>query len=99
MLRKYLLPIIAVAGALIALLVVFWSQKKEVSPPIPYPAPQSPYVHAVYGAGIIEASTENIAIGVPFIEIVTDVYCIEGDTVKAGDPLLKLDTRLLEAQK
>jgi RND family efflux transporter MFP subunit len=99
MLRKFLLPFLSFLGALIALLVVFWSQKKAPVPAIPYPAPQSPYVHAVYGAGIIEASTENIAIGTPFIELITDIYCVEGDRVKTGDPLLKLDTRLLEAQK
>ncbi len=99
MLRKFLLPGIAIVGALIALLVVFWSQKKEPVPPIPYAAPKSPYKHAIYGTGTIEASTENIAIGTPFIELVTDIYCVEGNKVKRGDPLLKLDTRGLEAQK
>jgi HlyD family secretion protein len=99
MLRKFLLPGIAIAGALVALFAVFWSQKKEPVPPIPYAAPKSPYEHAIYGAGIVEASTENIAIGTPFTEVVTDIYCIEGNMVKAGDPLLKLDTRLLEAQR
>lgn len=99
MLRKFLLPGIAIAGALVALLAVFWSQKKEPVALIPYAAAKSPYPHAIYGAGIIEASTENIAIGTPFIELVTEIYCVEGDRVKAGDPLLKLDTRFLEAQK
>lgn len=97
--RKYLLPGIALVGALAALLVVFWSQKKEPVPPIPFAAPKSPYQHAVYGSGLIEASTENIAIGTPFIELLMEIYVVEGDRVKAGDPLLRLDTRLLEAQK
>lgn len=99
MLRRFLLPGIAVLGAFVALLVVFWSQKKEPVASIPYAAAKSPYPHAIYGAGIIEASTENIAIGTPFIELVMEIYCVEGDQVNAGDPLLKLDTRLLEAQK
>jgi HlyD family secretion protein len=99
MLRKYLLPGIAILGALIALLVVFWSQKKEPVAPIPFPPSKSPYEHAIYGAGIIEASTENIAIGTPFLELVMEIYCVEGDMVKAGDPLLKLDTRFLEAER
>lgn len=99
MLRKYLLPGIALVGAIVALLAVFWSQKKQPVPSIPFAAPASPYAHAIYGAGLIEASTENIAIGTPFIELVTDIFVVEGDHVKAGDPLLKLDTRLLEAQK
>jgi HlyD family secretion protein len=99
MLRKFLLPGIAIGGALVALMVVFWSQKKQPIPPIPFAAPTSPYKHAIYGTGIIEASTENIAIGTPFVELVTDIYCVKGDNVKVGDPLLKLDTRALEAQK
>jgi HlyD family secretion protein len=99
MLHKYLLPGIAVVGALVALLVVFWSQKSPPLAPIPFQASKSPYEYAIYGAGIIEASTENIAIGTPFIELIMEVYCVEGDRVKAGDPLFKLDTRLLEAQR
>jgi HlyD family secretion protein len=99
MFRKFFLPGIAISGALIALFVVVWSQKKQPVAPIPYAAAKSPYEHAIYGAGIIEASTENIAIGTPFIELVAEIYCVEGDAVKAGDPLLKLDTRFLEAQK
>ena len=99
MLRKYLLPIIALCGALIGLVVVFWSEKKETIPPILYPPSTSPYKNAVYGSGMIEASTENIAIGTPFIELVTNIYVVEGDMVKKGDPLLRLDTRLLEAKK
>jgi HlyD family secretion protein len=99
MLRKIFFPAVAVIGAFIGLLVVFWSEKAEVVPPIPFPPPKSPYAQAIYGAGIIEASTENIAIGTPFIELVTDIYVVEGDKVTAGTPLLKLDTRKLQAQK
>ena len=99
MLRKYFLPALALVGAILGLLIVFWTQRKEPTAPIPYPAPRSPYAHAIYGSGMIEASTENIAIGTPFIQLVTDLYVVEGDRVEAGDPLLKLDTRLLEAKR
>jgi HlyD family secretion protein len=99
MVRKYLLPALAIIGAAIALIVVFWSQKKQPVPPVPYPAPKSPYGHAVYGAGIIEASTENIAIGTPFLLPIEKIFVVEGDCVKEGDPLLQLDTRALIAQK
>jgi len=98
MLRKYLLPAIAIAGAIVALLVVFWTQKKEPVPPIPFPPPRSPYSDAIYGEGIVEASSLNISIGSPFSEVITKVYVVEGDMVKEGDPLFELDTRLYEAQ-
>lgn len=97
--RKYFLPGLALIGALVALLVVFWSEKKEPTAPIPYPAPTSPYPHAIYGAGIIEASTENIAMGTPFVLPIEKIFVVEGDRVQAGDPLLRLDIRGFLAQK
>jgi len=98
MLRRYLLPSLAVCGAIIGLMVVFWSQRKHPVPPIPFPPPTSPYVHAIYGEGIVEASSHDLAIGSPFSEVVTKVFVIEGDKVKKGDPLFQLDTRLFKAQ-
>jgi RND family efflux transporter MFP subunit len=99
MLRKNFFSVLAFLGAVIGLLVVFWSQRKEPVPPLPYPPPTSPYSSAIYAAGMIEASTENIAIGTPFLLPVVEIYVVEGDFVHAGDPLLKLDTRQFEAQK
>lgn len=99
MFRKWFLPLLAIIGAIIAVYVVFWSQKKEVPRPILYPVAKSPYQSAVYGAGIIEASSENIAIGTPFILPIVDVFVVEGNKVKAGDPLFQLDTRSFLAQK
>jgi HlyD family secretion protein len=98
MLRKYLLPSFAICGAIIGLLVVFWSQRKQPVPLIPFPPPTSPYVHAIYGEGIAEASSHDLSIGSPFSEVVTKVYVVEGDYVKKGDPLFQLDTRLFQAQ-
>ncbi len=94
-----MLPILAAVGALIGLAAVVWSHRKPPKPPIPYLASKSPYKHAIYGSGIIEASTENIAIGTPFVEPIVEIYVVEGDMVKQGDPLMKQDTRALEAQK
>lgn len=99
MVRKYLLPIFAILGAALALFVVFWSHKKQPLVPIPFPPARSPYDSAIYGAGIIEACTKNIAVGVPFIQPIKEIYVIEGARVKKGDPLFKLDTREFEAQK
>jgi RND family efflux transporter MFP subunit len=99
MMRKYFLPLFAIIGAITALLVVFWSQKKEPTPPIPFQASKSPYEHAIYGAGIIEASSENLAIGTPFILPITKIFVVEGDSVHAKDPLIQLDIRSFLAQR
>lgn len=98
MLRKYLLPIIAILGALFGLYVVFWSQKSVPTPPILFPPPTSPYPHAIAGAGLIEASSQNIAIGCPFNEVIEKIYVVEGDHVKAGDVLFQLDLRFFKSQ-
>lgn len=98
MMQKYLLPTLAILGALFGLIIVYWSQKTVPVPPILFPPAVSPYVHSIAGAGIIEASSQNISIGTPFNEIITKIMVVEGDRVKAGDPLFELDLRSFEAQ-
>lgn len=98
MTRKFLLPILSLVGALFGLVVVYWSQKTPPAPQIAFPPATSPYVHAIAGAGIIEASSQNISIGSPFNEVISKVYVIEGDRVKAGEPLIELDLRNFNAQ-
>jgi RND family efflux transporter MFP subunit len=98
MLRKYLLPILACMGALFGLYIVFWSQK--IPPPLPilFPPPVSPYVHSIAGAGLIEASSQNISVGCPFNEVIDTVCVVEGDLVQKGAVLFRLDTRNFQAQ-
>lgn len=97
--KRYLLPAIAVVGALIALGVVFWSQQKTPVVPILYPPAHSPYEHSIAGAGVVETSSLNITVGSPFNEIIARLCVLEGDRVKAGDILFELDTRAFEAAR
>jgi len=57
----------------------------------------SPYSHTVAAVGLVEASTENIAIGTPLSDVVTEVLVTVGQAVKAGDPLFRLDDRQRKA--
>jgi len=98
MLRKYFLPFLAFLGALFGLFIVFWTQKNVPTPSIAFPPAVSPYTYSIAGSGIIEASSDNIAIGSPFDQLVTKVYVVEGDYVKVGDPLFELDIRDFIAQ-
>ncbi len=95
--RKYVLPALAILGALLALVVVFLSQRSIPPPPILFPPPRSPYPHAIAAAGTIEASSQNISIGTPFNEVIDTIYVVEGDYVKKGDLILRLDLRAFEA--
>ena len=47
---------------------------------------------------MIEASTENIAVGTPLSGTVPTVFVQAGDKVRSGDPLFELDTRHLVAE-
>jgi HlyD family secretion protein len=98
MIRKYVLPVLAVAGLAVAIaMVILGNRTAPVAQTVVQPA-TTPFSSYVFGPGIVEASTENIAIGTPVSGIVTAVYVKWGDRVKIGAPLFKVDTRDLEAQ-
>lgn len=93
MFRKYILPLIALAGVAFAIYVaVRGSRTLPPAPPVSE-APQPPYKSFVAGSGIIEASTENIAIGTNVAGVVSRIYVKVGDEVKAGAPLFAIDDR------
>ncbi|GAA5119102.1 efflux RND transporter periplasmic adaptor subunit [Luteolibacter yonseiensis] len=65
----------------------------------PVPPPRKPFEHAVAATGILEALSENVAIGVPLPGLVTEVFVKVNDAVKKDQPLLKLDDRDLVAER
>ena len=102
MIRKYALPVLAGIGVL---LVIFYVLSDGRSQPAAEPAGQAagqaagvPFSSYIFGPGIVEASTENIAVGTPVSGIVTAINVKWGDRVRSGAPLFKIDTRDLEAQ-
>jgi HlyD family secretion protein len=98
MIRKYMLPLLAVIGLGIAIAMVMrGNQAAPASQSVPHPT-NVPFASYVFGPGIVEASSENIAIGTPVSGIVAAVYVKWGDRVKSGAPLFKVDSRDLEAQ-
>jgi multidrug efflux pump subunit AcrA (membrane-fusion protein) len=98
MIRKYVLPLLAATGLAVAIaMVILGNRTASVAQPVVQPT-KAPFTSYIFGPGIVEASTENIAIGTPVSGIVTAVYVKWGDRVKSGAPLFKVDTRDLEAQ-
>jgi HlyD family secretion protein len=93
MFRKYLLPFLALLG--ICLGIFMAARANRTLPPAPAvsAAPQPPYRAFVAGAGMIEANTENIAIGTQLAGIVSKIYVQVGSQAKAGDPLFTIDDR------
>ncbi len=99
MIRKYLFPILAVFGIGFAVLTVV-NGSKTIPPAPPVVEPSAPpFKSSVAGAGIVEANTENIAIGTLIPGVIAQIYVSVGSKVRAGDPLFKLDGRDLRAKR
>lgn len=73
------------------------SSTPPIEPPPIEPSPK-PYEISVAASGIIEALSENVAIGVPEASLVTKVHVQVSDYVQVGQPLFTLDDRELNAQ-
>src|SRR5690242_13261475 len=98
MIRKFVLPVLALFGVLFAIYTVVEGQKQlPPAPPVAQPA-DAPYEAKVAGAGIVESASENIAISTPVPGLVTDVMVAVGSDVKKGDELFRLDARDLRAE-
>lgn len=90
---RIIIPVLAVIGLIFGIMITI--QGRQHNPPAPpvVDPPTSPYKTFVAGAGLIEANTENIAIGTPVPGIVEQVLTTVGSEVKAGDALFIIDSR------
>ncbi len=90
---KYLLPLLAIIGLFFAgYTVVSSNQPMPIAQAVAEPS-SSPFKEFIAGAGIIEAQSQNIAIGTPLPRIVTRVAVKVGDQIKVSTPLFYLDER------
>lgn len=95
---RFLLPLLAAAGFVAAIVSVVQGDQPPPAAVAPPLAAHSPYRSYVAGAGLIEASTGNIAIGAPVSGVVGAIYVKWGEEVAAGAPLFKIDDRDLAAR-
>src|SRR5258708_37322412 len=99
MIRKYILPALAIIGIGVAVFMVLLGNR---TPPVAQPvvqAARAPFASYIFGPCIVEASTENIAIGTPVSGIVTAVYVKWGDEGHTGDPLFRVASSGLQAPR
>jgi RND family efflux transporter MFP subunit len=95
---RFLLPALAALGLMAGVAyVVRGNVPAQVAQPVAPPS-IAPYQSYIAGAGMIEASTRNIAISTPVGGVVTDVFVHVGNRVSKGQPLFEVDTRDLQAQ-
>ena len=94
--------IAAAVFGVVAIVTVSRSQAERQLPPAgdpPISPPVKPYANAVAATGILEALSENVAIGVPEAGLVTEVFVKVSDAVTTGVALFKLDDRDLKAEQ
>lgn len=97
MFRKYILPLLAVAGVAIGIYAAAVSARVTPVTPAVADPPAAPFPTFVAGAGLVEANTENIAISAQIAGVVSKIYVQIGSKVKAGDPLFTIDDRAAKA--
>src|SRR5262249_3731008 len=100
-LGKFVLPVLALGMLVFAMFHVVRAQQTLPKPPPPVEPPRTPFGKTVAGAGLVEARTENIAVGASIPGVVLEVY-VPVDKVglraTARTPLFRVDDRQLKAQ-
>jgi multidrug efflux pump subunit AcrA (membrane-fusion protein) len=99
LLVRYATFILAIAGVIVmtSVMQTIHGQDNATIPPPPVTPPVKPYSGGVAATGIIEALSENVAIGVPAPGIISEVKVRVWDKVKKDDVLLVIDDRELRA--
>jgi HlyD family secretion protein len=98
---RFVLPLAALAMTGLGFYhVTHESQSVPPTAPPEYPA-RAPYENSIAASGLVEARSENIAIGAALPGLVLEVHVPSdrvGTHVKAGQPLFRVDDRHLKAQ-
>jgi len=98
MIGKYTLPVLAIVGLAAAAFEIHAGERPLADAVPIVRSVEAPFASNVAGTGIVEASTENIAIGTPVSGVVASVFVKPGSHVRTGDTLFKIDDREIKAQ-
>lgn len=97
--RNYFYTVLVLAASCLALIIItMWHDDpsdEATEQFVSHPPP--PYKSYIYGAGVVEPSSENILIGAPVNRIVDRVLATVGQRVKKGEVLILLEDRDLQA--
>jgi RND family efflux transporter MFP subunit len=95
---KPILPAIAIVAVAFATFSILRNKPRHAATEPPAPPPMAAFAETVAAVGMIEASSENIAIGSHLAGVVEKVFVQAGQAVEEGAPLFALDTRQLAAE-
>jgi multidrug resistance efflux pump len=95
---KYAIPAFAAIVLTLATVAIIKSKPVHASVPPPTAPPAAAFASKVGAVGLVEASSENIAISLPVSGLVTGVFVKAGDAIARGQRLFTLDDRDLRAE-
>src|SRR5215468_7777243 len=96
--KRWFIPIFAAFALTFAIASVVRTRPRRERTIPPVQPPSARFAHTVAAVGLVEASTENIAVGSHLPGVVEKVYVTVGGSVRVGTPLFKIDDRNLRAQ-
>ena len=91
-------PVVAAVLLVFGVVTVIQSRPVRSATAPASPPPVAAYARTIAGVGLVEASSENIAISTPVSGLCTQLYVKVGDRVNAGQKLFALDDRDLQAE-
>ncbi len=97
-LTQVVLPIAGLAFLGFAGWFVWSTRVISRNPPPPIEPARSPFSETLAASGVVEAQTENIAVGSAMSGVVVEVLVKVGDAVEPGTPLFRIDDRELKGQ-
>jgi HlyD family secretion protein len=97
--KPKIIPLAAVVVLLAATVSIVRTQPRAQTNEPPVAPPRAIFDERVAAVGLVESRSENISIASHLPGVVERVFVKVGQEVKAGDPLVKLDTRALEAAR
>lgn len=92
---------LALAGFYGITVVASTQAEKNTPAPVdpPIPPPEKPFAESVAATGLLEALSENVAIGAPTPGLVSEVLVAVNGAVKKDQPLFRIDDRDLKAEE
>jgi HlyD family secretion protein len=96
--KRWMIPLLALLSLGFTTSKAYdWRWRREATAPPADPAKVS-FVNTVAAVGLVEPSSENIAVSTSVSGLVTAVYVKVGDHVRRGAPLFSLDDRDVRAE-
>ncbi len=95
--KSLLFPALATVVGLLAFASIYRTQPMRSAAEPAMSPPRAGFENTVAAVGLVEPSSETVSMGSPLPGLVAEVFVTPGQEVGAGDPLFRLDDRMLRS--